>query len=202
MVAGNLEPLCYGEKMQSRKLPVELARSTQLLDHGPVTLITSHHAGRSNVMAASWAMPLDFNPPKVIVIVDSKTLTRELIEASGEFGLQIPLRGLAQKTLSVGSHSGRDLDKFSAFELATFPAQKIAAPMLEGCAGWLECRVIPDASQRLDIFIAEVVAAYSNAQVYSNNRWHFGEDPLHRTIHYVAGGQFFATGEAFQTEAL
>jgi flavin reductase (DIM6/NTAB) family NADH-FMN oxidoreductase RutF len=88
-------------------------------------------------------------------------------------------------------------DKFAEFGIETFPAQKIAAPMIAGCAAWLECRVIPDASQRFDIIMGEVVAAYADAALYSDNRWHFGDDPLDRTLHYVAGGQFFATGESF-----
>jgi flavin reductase (DIM6/NTAB) family NADH-FMN oxidoreductase RutF len=117
---------------------------------------------------------------------------------SGEFGLQIPTRAIATQTLAAGSRSGLDCDKFAEYGLQSFAARKIAAPMVEGCAGWLECRVIPDASQRFDIILGEVIAAYSNAALYSDNRWHFGDDPLDRTIHYVAGGHFFATGEAFQ----
>ena len=189
------------QNLDNIKPPVELARCSQLLNHGPVTLVTSAHNGRRDVMAASWAMALDFDPPKVIVIMDSNTLTRELVDASGEFGLQLPLRAIAEQTLAVGSNSGKDLDKFAAFDLKTFASQKIAAPMIEECAAWLECKVIPDASDRYDIIIAEVIAAYSNAEVYTDNRWHFGDNPLNRTMHYVAGGQFFATGGSFYIEA-
>jgi flavin reductase (DIM6/NTAB) family NADH-FMN oxidoreductase RutF len=32
-------------------------------------------------MAAAWAMPLDFDPPKVLVVVDKATHTRQLMEA-------------------------------------------------------------------------------------------------------------------------
>jgi flavin reductase (DIM6/NTAB) family NADH-FMN oxidoreductase RutF len=184
--------------MSRARLAVDLDRCTQLLGHGPVTLVTSAHAGKANVMAAAWAMPLDFVPPKMIVIMDANTLTRKLVEASGEFGLQAPTRRIAAQTLAAGSHSGLQCDKFAQFGIETFAAQKIAAPMVAGCAAWLECRVIPDASQRFDIIMGEVVAAYADAALYSGNRWHFGDDPLDRTIHYVAGGQFFATGESFE----
>jgi flavin reductase (DIM6/NTAB) family NADH-FMN oxidoreductase RutF len=37
---------------------VPLAQRYLLLNHGPVTLVTSAHAGGANVMAAAWAMPL------------------------------------------------------------------------------------------------------------------------------------------------
>jgi flavin reductase (DIM6/NTAB) family NADH-FMN oxidoreductase RutF len=151
-------------------------------------------------MAASWAMPLDFDPPKVAVVIDANTLTRKLVDASGEFGLQIPARAIAKQTLDVGSVSGSEGDTFSRFGVQTFAAEKIAAPMVAGCVGWLECRVIPDASQRYDLFIAEVIAAYADVDVYSDGRWHFPADPARRTVHYMAGGEFFTTGESFRTD--
>jgi flavin reductase (DIM6/NTAB) family NADH-FMN oxidoreductase RutF len=153
-------------------------------------------------MAASWAMPLDFNPPKIVVVIASDTFTRELIDASGVFGLQLPNRAFAKQTLAVGNISGHELDKFSAFRLETFPGRCIPVPMLGGCIAWLECRVMPDDSQRHDLMIGEVLAAYADSAVYSNNRWNFGDNPDSRTCHYVGGGMFFATGEAFAVEAL
>ncbi|HLA34346.1 MAG TPA: flavin reductase [Rhodocyclaceae bacterium] len=66
--------------MSFSPIAVPLAKAYILLNHGPTTLVTSAHGERRNVMAASWAMPLDFEPPKVAVAIDSRTLTRELIE--------------------------------------------------------------------------------------------------------------------------
>lgn len=83
-----------------------------------MTLVGSAHAGRRNVMAAAWAMPLDFDPPKMAVVIDKNTLTRQLIEASGEFVLSIPSRAIADQVLAVGTRSGRDGDKFAALNLA------------------------------------------------------------------------------------
>ena len=179
------------------RVPVDLAKSYLLLNHGPVTLVTSAHGGRRNVMAASWAMPLDFDPPKVAVVIDKSTLTRELIEAAGEFVLNIPTAAQAAAVLAVGSCSGRDGDKFARCHLATAPATIIAAPLLDGCAAWLECRVIrePHNERSYDLFLGEVVAAYADDRLFSANRWHF-PDPESHTLHYVAGGQFFRTGEA------
>jgi len=181
-------------------LPLE--KSWKLLNHGPVTLVTSAHGGKSNLMAASWAMPLDYDPPKVLLVLDANTYSRELIDASGEFGLQVPKRRIAEQTVAVGQATGRDGDKFARFQLATFPAQRIAAPMLEQCVAWMECKVIPDATQRYDLFIAEVVASYVDSRLFHDNRWDFGTDPLDRTMHYISNGEFFATGEHFKVPTL
>lgn len=179
--------------------PVPLDKAYLLLNHGPVTLVSSAAGGRRNVMAASWVMPLDFAPPKVAVVIDKNTLTRELVEASGEFVVNIPSRALAQTVLAAGSSSGRDVDKFAALGIETAAAAAVGAPLLAGCLGWLECRVIaePENQRRYDLFIAEVVAASADPAVFSDGRWHFADD-LQRTIHYRAGGHFFATGESFE----
>lgn len=181
---------------------VDLPRAYRLLNHGPVTLVSSAHGDRRNIMAAAWAMPLDFDPPKVAVVIDKSTLTRELIEASGVFVLNVPCRAQARVTLDVGSLSGRDLagaDKFAHFGLATRPGTAVEAPLLAGCVGWLECRVLsePHNQGRYDLFIGEVVAASADTDVFSDGRWHFeGAPDAKRTLHYVAGGAFYITGES------
>ena len=179
------------------RVDVPLAKAYLLLNHGPVTLVSSRAGLRTDVMAAAWATPLDFDPPKVTVVIDRSTLTRELVEASREFALNIPPRRLADATLGVGSVSGRQSDKWSEFGLAAMPASRIGAPLVAECIAWLECRLLDEQAveQRHDLFVAEVVAASADDRVFSGGRWHFGDDAL-RTLHYVAGGQFFCVGEA------
>jgi flavin reductase (DIM6/NTAB) family NADH-FMN oxidoreductase RutF len=147
-------------------------------------------------MAAAWAMPLDFDPPKVLVVIDRTTFTRELVDRSGEFALNVPPRRLAATVVAVGSTSGRDGDKWSRCGVGMLPASRIAAPLVAGCVAWLECRVLDErpTERRYDLFIAEVVAAAADDRVFSDGRWHFA-DEADKTLHYVAGGQFFATGE-------
>lgn len=187
--------------MQQRQA-VDLAKAYRLLNHGPTVLVSSAHGAASNVMAAAWSMPLDFAPPKVAVVIDRNTFTRSLIEASGEFALNIPSRRLAQATLAVGSVSGRERDKFRAFGLRTFAATSIGAPLIEGCLGWLECRVLPEPqmAERYDLFLGEVVAAWADPDAFAAGRWAF-EEGAARSIHYIAGGSFFETGPAFEVEA-
>jgi len=181
--------------------PVDLAKAYRLLNHGPTVIVTSAHAGAANIMAAAWSMPLDFSPPKVAVVIDRSTRTRELVEASGEFALNIPSRQIARETLAVGSASGREVDKFREYGLATLPGGKIGAPLLDGCLAWLECRVIaePHIQARYDLFLGEVVAAWADPEAFRDGHWVF-EEGAPRSIHYVAGGNFFETGASFEVK--
>ncbi|MEQ1767788.1 MAG: flavin reductase family protein, partial [Methylotenera sp.] len=170
----------------------------------PTILISASHNGKQNIMAAAWNMPLDFDPPKITVVIDKNTYTRELIEAAGTFAINVPCVAQIDIVRKVGTTSGRDLadtDKFAQYGLETFSATEIDAPLLKGCVAWLECKLIPEPQNQktYDLFIAEVVAAQADERVFSDGRWHFeGFDNL-RTIHHVAGGTFFATGEAIKS---
>jgi flavin reductase (DIM6/NTAB) family NADH-FMN oxidoreductase RutF len=183
----------------SERIAVPLPKSYLLLNHGPTVLVSSAHGERRNVMAAAWNMALDFDPPKVAVVIDKSTLTRELVEASGEFVLNVPSRKIAAMTLAVGSESGRGIDKIAKVGAGTTAASKIGAPLIDDCLAWLECRVIPEPhiQQTYDLFLGEVLAAWADPEVFSNGRWRF-PDAERRSIHYQAGGSFFATGDSFE----
>ncbi|OIR17768.1 flavoredoxin [mine drainage metagenome] len=180
---------------------VQLNKAYRLLNHGPTILVSSRHNGKQNIMAAAWVTPLDFDPPRITVVIDKSTYTRELIEASGTFAINVPCVAQLDVVRKVGTTSGRDLedtDKFAQFGLETFTAKEIDAPLLKGCVAWLECRIIPEPYNQntYDLFIAKVVAAYADERVFSAGHWHFeGHDDL-RTLHHVAGGEFFVTGAA------
>jgi flavin reductase (DIM6/NTAB) family NADH-FMN oxidoreductase RutF len=180
---------------------INLDKAYRLLNHGPTVLVSSAHNGKKNIMAAAWVTPLDFDPPKITLVIDKNTYTRELIEASGTLAINVPCVAQIDTVRKVGTTSGRDLkdsDKFAQYGLETFPAQSVNAPLLKGCVAWLECKVIPEPHNQntYDLYIAEVVAAYADERVFSDGRWHFdGHNDL-RTLHHVAGGAFFATGDA------
>ena len=182
----------------SHRLSVPLDKAYRLLNHGPTVLVSAAHGGQRNIMAAAWAMPLDFAPPKVAVVLDKSTWTRVLLEGAGSFALQVPTRAQLDLTEALGNSSGREIveqsghDKFAAYGLQTFAGTATDAPLLEGCAAWLECRLLPEPhiQQSYDLFLGEVIAAQADSRVFANGRWNFdGHDEL-RTLHHVAGGHF------------
>jgi flavin reductase (DIM6/NTAB) family NADH-FMN oxidoreductase RutF len=186
--------------------PVDLKHASRLVNHGPTVLVTSAHGGRRNVMAAAWSMPVEFTPPRVAVVIDKRTFTRELVAASGRFALCLPGLVLADATFAAGSHSGREVDKFVRFGLAARPGPVLGLPVIEtGCAAWLECRLIPEphTEEAYDTCFGEVVAAAADARIFSQGRWRFeaGQADL-QTIHHLGGGLFVRAGGTVQARAL
>ena len=181
------------------RVPVALRRAFRLLNHGPTTLVSAAHGGRSNVMAATWVMAIDFEPPKLTAVIAKDTFTRELMERSGEFVINIPCRAQVDLVYALGTTSGREGDKIARFAVPTAPASLVQAPLVEGCVAWLECKVLPEAHVQgaYDLFVAEVVAAWADDEVFIEGEWRFGDD-ARRTVHHLAHGVFFTTGERIQ----
>ena len=180
--------------------PVALAQAYRLLNIGPTVLVSARAQGVSNVMAASWVCALDFAPPKVTVVLDKATRTRALIEQSGEFILQIPTVRQRELVYRVGSVSlAEDPEKLAHCGVELFDGAQGQGPLVQGCSAWLSCRVIPEPHNQstYDLFIGEVTAAWADSRIFVDGHWQFETaDPQWRTLHHVAGGHFYAIGEA------
>ncbi|MCY1464255.1 hypothetical protein D9M71_822560 [compost metagenome] len=58
----------------------------------------------------------------------------------------------------------------------------------------------PHNQKTYDLFIGEVVGAWSDTRVFNNGHWHFETaDPAWHSLHCFAGGHYYATGEAMDS---
>lgn len=178
--------------------PVPLDKAYRLLNHGPTVLVSARHAGVDNVMAAAWCCPLDFDPPKLTVVIDRNTYTRRLVEASGKFVVQVPTARQAEVVYQLGSRSKiSEPDKLIDIGVVMTSLGGFELPMVRDCSAWLVCEVLPnfENEDRYDLFIGQVVAAWADRRVFSDGRWHFETaDAGWRSLHHVAGGNFYAIG--------
>ena len=168
-----------------------LATVYQLLEPGPVVLLTTARKGRTNVMTMSWHMMVEFEPPLVACVVSSADFSFAALQATGECVIALPTVKLAPKVVKVGNSSGRDIDKFVAFGLTALPAAQVAAPLIGECFANLECKV---RDRRLvnkyNLFILEVVKAW--------------RDPAQRnpkTVHHHGYGKFVVDGRTITLQS-
>jgi len=190
--------------MNSHIAPVDLAKAYRLINHGPTVLVSAKHGGVDDVMAAAWACALDYAPPKLTVVLERAAKTRDLIEASGGFAVQVPTAAQVALAHNVGSRSlHREPDKLAQSGVELFSIDDYDLPFVAGCAGWLACRLIPEPHNQstYDLFIGEIVGAWSDTRVFRAGHWHFEEAaPAWRSIHYIAGGHFYAIGDALPVQ--
>lgn len=178
------------------RVPLELRRSYRLLNHGPVVLVSASAEGQDNLMPVAWNVPLDFEPARVALVLSAESRTRELVEASGELAISVPPASMLDAVYEAGHVSGRDVDKWARCGFRRLQGTRVAAPLVEGCLAWLECRVIDRSlAAPYDLFVCEVEAASVDDACFRDGEWAF-PDEARRTIHHMSAGKFFLTGAA------
>ena len=109
---------------------LSLSKVYQLLEPGPVVLLTTARNGHANVMAMSWHMIIEFEPPQVACVVSDNDYSFAALRSTGECVIAIPARKLASKVVDVGNSSGRDIDKFAEFGLTPKPGTQVLTSAL------------------------------------------------------------------------
>jgi flavin reductase (DIM6/NTAB) family NADH-FMN oxidoreductase RutF len=168
-----------------------LSKVYQLLEPGPVVLLTTTRKGRANVMTMSWHMMVEFEPPLVACVVSGNNQSFAALRATKECVIAVPALELAAKVVAVGNCSGRDVEKFERFGLTPAPAERVAPPLIAECFANLECRV---ADTRLvnkyNLFVLEVVKA-----------WIDPSQKHPKTIHHRGHGRFAVDGETIELKS-
>ncbi|MEZ4501783.1 MAG: flavin reductase family protein [Dehalococcoidia bacterium] len=163
--------------------------AARLLMGGPVTLVTSAFRGEQNVMPLAWHAPLSSDPPLIGISIERSRHSVDMIQHSEEFALNFPARPLIHHVQYLGALTGAEVDKFEATQLATFPAARLTAPLIEGCAAWIECevqQVVPIGDHVL--FVGLPVAVQVDPEAF-DERWSVGPEPS-RPLHYIGGNRY------------
>lgn len=127
-----------------------------------VAAVVSVQGGeRPNALACAWHSALSFRPPLYGVLIAPKRFSYDLIVAAGAFAVNFLPFEKAEKIAGVGRNSGRDLDKFSAFDLKTEPLPDALAPVLQDAYAAYECRLVErHVCGDHDLFVGEIVRVY------------------------------------------
>jgi flavin reductase (DIM6/NTAB) family NADH-FMN oxidoreductase RutF len=119
-----------------------------------VTVITTQHVGQYHGTTVSSFCSLSLDPPLILVCLDLKSTSHDLISESGVFGVNI----LAEQDQWLSRHFAlRTPDKFSD---VLYHLGQVGVPLLDNALATLECRVIsryPGGDH--SIFIGEVVTS-------------------------------------------
>jgi flavin reductase (DIM6/NTAB) family NADH-FMN oxidoreductase RutF len=168
-----------------------LSKVYQLLEPGPVVLLTTTLKGHANVMAMSWHMMVEFEPPQVACVVSASNYSFAALRSTGECVIAIPARKLARTVVAVGNSSGRDIDKFAAFGLTKIEAARVAPPLIGECFANLECKVTDTRLvKEYNLFILKVGKAWT--------------DPAQKnpkTIHHRGYGTFVVDGPTIKLKS-
>jgi flavin reductase (DIM6/NTAB) family NADH-FMN oxidoreductase RutF len=166
------------------KKSLSLSQVYRLLEPGPVVLVTTAGKGKANIMALSWHMMIEFEPPLVGCVISNRNHTFSMVKTTKECVINIPTVELAAQVVGCGNTSGRRTDKFKKFRLTPVAASRVKAPLIRECYANLECEVVDmRMAAKYNVFILEVLKA-----------WIDPSKKHPRTIHHCGKGVFMVAG--------
>ena len=137
------------------------AEMVEQLDGDGLLLAATKHSGESNAMTIGWGtVGVVWGLPIFTVLVRPSRFTYQFIEDAGEFTVNVPSPQLSKFVDFCGTRSGRDVNKFAEFNIATSPGQRVSSVTIDPCPWVYECRVVQKNDVRPETFAPKIISAY------------------------------------------
>lgn len=134
-------------------------------------LITTKSGTQVNSMTISWGtMGIEWGRPIFVTYVREGRHTRQMLDESGEFTVNIPYGEVDSRILGFcGTKSGRDTDKIAELGLELVDSDLVAAPGIRQLPLTLECKVLCRHMQNIPMLSEDILSRYYPKGVDSSN---------------------------------
>ncbi len=141
---------------------------------GKGVLVTAKADGQVNPMTIGWGfLGIQWGKPIFTVFVRQSRHTKKLLDACGEFTINVPMDTDVKNILKVcGTQSGRDMDKVKALDLHLEPSDTVSVPGIRELPLTLECKVIYQQDQVLDLLEPVIRERSYPAGTVEENNFH------------------------------
>lgn len=174
---------------KTKRQSLSLSKVYQLLEPGPVVMLSTADKGRANIMVMSWHTMMDFEPPFIGCIVSNRNYSFAALKKNKECTINIPTVNILKKVVGCGNCSGKKVDKFQKFKLSAIPSSIVKPPLIKECYANLECKVIDTKLvNKYNFFILKVIKAWIVPSLKSAS-----------TIHHRGKGTFMIAGKEIKT---
>lgn len=129
--------------------------------------------GKNNALVVGFAANVSIMPSMVMIGIIPEHYSYQMIRESGEFVINVPVKGFEQEFTYLGSKSGRDEDKFSALGLEWEEGSKVKAPLLSACPVNIECKVLTSlqvVNSDHELFIGSVEMVHCDEAYLDENK--------------------------------
>jgi flavin reductase (DIM6/NTAB) family NADH-FMN oxidoreductase RutF len=173
---------------------VALEEATRIINHGPVVLVSSKSAERNGVTPVAWTMPVDKDPPMILLEIGEGHFIYDCIMKTGDFVVNVPPRNMAEVVVACGTCSGREKDKFSEFKLSPKPSKRVISPGIQGALAYLECELVRDAHllEKYNLVMGKVKYAEAEEKAFKGH-WLFEKEEF-TTLHHLGNKVFCSPG--------
>jgi flavin reductase (DIM6/NTAB) family NADH-FMN oxidoreductase RutF len=134
-----------------------LLKATRMVPCSVILLSAGTKEKRDAMTATAMFVAEDL--PLLTISLAKTSACRDLIEKTGECVLNVASTTQVDLARKLGATHGRDMDKFTEFQIQAAKTSKIKAPSIGGSFANLECKVITShQAGNYVVYLAEVVA--------------------------------------------
>lgn len=137
----------------------------------PNILVSCRDAnGRNNALAVAYCCNCSYAPPMVMVGIVPSRYSYKIIKETGAFAVNIVTKDQKEMFDYLGSHSGRDEDKFSKLNIKVDEGTKVNVPLLADCPVNIECKVVDSIlTGSHEMFVGKIECVHANAEIINDN---------------------------------
>jgi flavin reductase (DIM6/NTAB) family NADH-FMN oxidoreductase RutF len=181
------------------KIPQQPDFAYRFLTPGCTILVTAAWEGETDIVTVSWQTPVSKEPPLFLIALAKGHHSHTLVDKSGAYVINVPNEYLLQEVMYCGTHSGRDVDKFSETRLTPEAGDTVAVPHIQESMAYIECSV-RNAVGAGDhtLFIGEGLKAEVTRGIF-DKVWKIGEPGTEFLMH-LGGRHFFLPGPSVEAE--
>ena len=138
-------------------------------------LLTTKADGKVNTMTIGWGhIGIEWGKPIFVAYVRESRYTKQMLEANGEFTVNVPMGSIDGKILGYcGTKSGRDTDKIADLGLTLEEPEVISVPGIQELPLTLECKVIYKQKQDLSAIPENILTRYYPADETGYQDYHY-----------------------------
>lgn len=122
-------------------------------------LLTTQLDGKVNTMTIGWGtIGVEWRRPVFVTYVRESRYTRQILDQTGEFTINIPLENVDSNILAYcGTKSGRDVDKIADLGLSLEAPISGSVPGIKELPLTLECKVVSRERQDPSLLSEDIV---------------------------------------------
>ena len=164
----------------------------RLINSGPVVMVSCGPVEKPNAITLAWSMNVSMDPPLVAVSIAPPRHSHELIMETGIFCVNVPGSDQLDAVMYIGTHSGRNGDKFGPAGLTPVPAKTIPTCAIGECPGHIECEVYSAVTAGdHTIFVGRINTAFVEEDLFAVKKWILSAEHG-RTLHHLGDNSFGA----------
>ena len=179
----------------------EIERFYHLLHPQPTVVILTECEGKKiNAMPASWVTPISEEPPTLGVAIDRESFTHRCLEISREATVNIPSSEHVDIVYTLGSVSGRDVNKVEKLKLRLLEGSKVRVPLWRDALAALEVTVYNELDVgECRLYIFKVEEAWIREDLFTRYGWNINKASL---LLHGTGRTFYLVGKQIRARKI